>query len=97
MRGADQKLARLLEVADEDIGARLKMFEDEQKVGEKLNELTERFFAAHPRDFDAPWPSKEHREHDLKLRAFFERIRAIEKPSLKLITEAAKEALDIAL
>ncbi len=69
----------------------------QQRNGEKLNELTEEFFRRFPRDFDAEWPSEAHRAHDLKLRAFFERIRAIGNLSVREITKSAKEAFDIEL
>ena len=38
----------------------------EQATGEKLNEVTEKYFKQYPRDFDAPWPSEEPK--DIKLR-----------------------------
>ena len=48
----------LLDAADEGIGDALKQFEKEQAIGERLNEVTEKYFEAHPRPFDAPWPSQ---------------------------------------
>jgi len=66
----DAKIEELLDVADDGIGDKLKQFEGEQASGEKLNELTEKYYTAHPRDFDDPWPSKESNESDKKLRTF---------------------------
>ena len=62
-------VARLLEVQDETIGATLKKYERDQELGEVVNELTELYFKQYPRSFDAPWPSTEHRDHDVLLRA----------------------------
>ena len=64
----DANIGMLLEVADEGIGDRLKEFEQEQAIGEKLNQLTEKFYKRHPRDFDEPWPSEEFYASDVVLR-----------------------------
>lgn len=53
----------LLDAADEGIGDALKQFEKEQAIGERLNEVTEKYFEAHPRPFDAPWPSQARIPH----------------------------------
>ena len=53
----------LLDAADEGIGDALKQFEKEQTIGERLNEVTEKYFEAHPRPFDAPWPSQARTPH----------------------------------
>ena len=76
MSSADDRLARLLEVSDENIGATLKKYERDQEVGEMVNELAEAFFQNYPRSFDAPWPSTEHRQYDVQLRALFEQLQA---------------------
>lgn len=57
LQSDDAKIDQLLEVADEGIGAKLKVYESEQASGEKLNELTEKYYALKPRSFDEPWPS----------------------------------------
>jgi superfamily II DNA/RNA helicase len=66
----DQKIELMLEVADEGIDAKLKAFEMEQAQGEKLNELTEKYYAAHPRLFSDPWPFPEFKKTDAVLRRF---------------------------
>ena len=73
---ADEKLARLLQVADENIGAALKKYELDQELGETINELSEIYFSKYPRSFDAPWPSPDHLQHDMQLRALFEGLKA---------------------
>ena len=97
MGSHDQRLSRLLEVADENIGATLKKYERDQELGEFVNELTEAFFQRYPRDFDSPWPSEEHREHDVKLRALFETLQNAKGATVKDVQQMAKEKLDIAL
>ena len=57
-------------MADEGIGDKLKAYEGEQASGEKLNELTEKYYTAKPRHFDDEWPSKPHNETDKVLRKF---------------------------
>jgi hypothetical protein len=42
----------------------------EQAQGEKLNELTEKYYAAHPRLFSDPWPFPEFKKTDAVLRRF---------------------------
>lgn len=64
----DARIEMILDVADEGIGDRLKMFSDEQATGEKLNELCELYYKKFPRDFDTPWPSEQ--PLDLRLRQF---------------------------
>ena len=63
----DAKIEMMLEIADDGIGDRLKQFEKEQANGEKLNELTEKYYKAHPRPYTDPWPHPEHPE-DVVLR-----------------------------
>ena len=64
----DTKIELLLDVADDGIGERLKNFEGEQERGEKLNELTEKYYVLNPRSFDDPWPKREYLETDSVLR-----------------------------
>ena len=75
-----KKLARLLQVADENIGAALKKYELDQELGETINELSEIYFSKYPRSFDAPWPSPDHLQHDMQLRALFEGLKARAAP-----------------
>ena len=65
----DQKIAELLDVADDGIGDRLTAFEREQAIGYKLNELTEKYYKANPRNFDDDWPNERYSD-DVKLRSF---------------------------
>ena len=44
-----------------------------QAVGERLNAVCENYFARHPRDFDAPWPSSKC-ESDTKLASLLESL-----------------------
>jgi len=97
MGSPDDRLARLLEVSDENIGATLKKYEREQAVGEMVNELTEAYFQRYPRAFDSAWPSTEHRQSDLQLRALFEQLAASKGATLKDVQKMAKDKLDIAL
>ena len=60
MASHEQRLSRLLEIADESIGATLKRYELDQELGEMVNELTEAFFQRYPRSFDEPWLGKPH-------------------------------------
>ena len=62
------KISLLLEVADDGIDRKLKEFEHEQAIGEKLNELTEKYYKQFPRDFDEPWPSEQFYQTDVVLR-----------------------------
>jgi len=63
------KIEMLLEVADEGIGEKLKAFEKEQATGEKLNELTEKYYATYPRLFEDKWPEPKYKK-DRHLRDF---------------------------
>lgn len=56
----DDKIDMMLEVADDGIGERLKMFEKEQATGEKLNELTERYYQKFPRPWGEAWPQPKY-------------------------------------
>jgi len=90
----NQKIEELLDVADEGIGDRLKEFEGEQASGEKLNEVTEKYYTLKPRKFDEPWPSKEHNETDKVLRNFLTEF-VDRRP--EEIRKLSKELLDIEL
>ena len=63
----DARVELLLENADEGIGDKLIAFEKEQAAGEKLNEVSVKYFKKHPRDFDDAWPQL---ESDKALRHF---------------------------
>ena len=88
------KVEMLLEVSDEGIGEKLKAFELEQSQGEKLNELTERYYKSKPRGYDDPWPIEQHKETDSVLRKFLTSY--VEKPP-KEIVQLAKAELGIEL
>jgi len=81
----DQRIFMLLDVADEGIGDKLKAYATEQAIGEKLNELTEKYYALHPREFDQPWPSKER--SDLKLREFLTEHRETPPAEIKKLVK----------
>ena len=66
--GDDTKIEELLDVADDGIGERLKQFEGEQAIGEKLNELTEKYYKQYPRKWEDPWPLPANRKTDAVLR-----------------------------
>ena len=68
---ADAMVEMMLGVADENIGGKLRDFADEQATGERLNEMTEKFYRRHPRTFDDDWPSAE--PNDLVLRSLLEK------------------------
>ena len=68
MAADDAKLQLLLDYADESIGERLRTFEGEQERGERLNQLTEKYYLRCPRSFDDPWPKREFLETDSVLR-----------------------------
>jgi len=90
LRGTTDMNARitmLLDVADAGIGDKLKNFADEQAIGEKLNELTERYYRQYPRAFEDPWPSKER--SDLKLRSFLTENRETPPHEIKRLAKAA--------
>ena len=93
---ADERLARLLEVQDEGIGATLKKYALDQELGEAVNELTEAYFKQHPRGFDCEWPSEQFRTQDLRLRALFEELQTRKGASVKDFQKMAKEQLGIA-
>ena len=88
----DARVELLLDCADEGIGDKLVAFASEQAVGEKLNELAEKYYRQHPRSFDAPWPSE--LESDKKLRHLMTTL-VDEKP--ETIRRTAKESLGIEL
>jgi len=88
----DAKVELLLDISDEGIGERLKKFELEQAQGEKLNELTEKYYTRHPRAMDDPWPLPQHKETDSVLRKFLTSWTEI-KPSE--IVKLAKSELNI--
>ena len=88
------KVELLLDISDEGIGEKLKGFELEQAQGEKLNELTEKYYKRYPRGFDDPWPCKEHAKTDSVLRKFLTSWTEI-KPAE--IVKLAKAELDIDL
>jgi len=88
----DVRVELLLDCADDGIGDKLVAFASEQAAGEKLNQLAEKYFKAHPRSFDAPWPSE--LESDKKLRHLMTTL-IDEKP--EMIKAKAKEVLGIEL
>ena len=88
----DARVELLLDCADEGIGDKLKAFEGEQATGEKLNELSEKYFRKHPRSFDAPWPSEE--PLDRELRQFMTSM-VDERPDV--VKAKAKELLGVEL
>ena len=83
-------------MADEGIDTTLKEFEGEQAQGEKLNELTEKYYKRHPRTFQEPWPCEQHRATDAVLRRFLTdyvdrspaEIRKLAKKELKIDLDA---------
>ena len=91
----EERLARLLQVQDETIGATLKKYERDQELGENVNELAEAYFRLHPRAYDEPWPSVRHRTSDLQLRALLEQLNASKGSSVKDFQRMAKEKLGI--
>ena len=95
MASADERLAKLLEVQDESIGATLKRYALDQELGEVVNELTEAYFRQHPRSYDEPWPSKEHYVHDVQLRGLFEQLAAAKGSTVKDFQKMAKQQLGI--
>jgi len=88
------KVEALLEISDEGINERLKAFELEQAQGEKLNELTEKFYKRHQRGYDDPWPYAESTEQDTKLRRILTSFTEI-KPAE--IVKMARQELGIEL
>jgi len=95
MRRPDDRLAKLLEVQDENIGATLKKFALDQELGEQVNELTEAYFRQYPRSFDDPWPSPEHMVHDQQLRALLEQLQENKGSTVKDFQKIAKDKLGI--
>jgi len=95
MRSPDDRLARLLEVQDESIGATLKKYELDQELGEQINELAEMYFRTYPRSFDADWPSSEHRENDVLLRALLEQLQSTKGSTVKDFQKLAKDKLGV--
>ena len=71
-----------------------KAFELEQAQGEKLNELTERYYKRYPRGFDDPWPCPQYQETDTVLRKFLTEWTEL-KPAE--IAKLAKQELGIDL
>ena len=90
----DQKIEVLLEVADEGIGEKLKMYEGEQAAGEKLNELSEKYYEKHPRSMDDPWPHEKYFTTDCVMRHFMTEYVGLLPAE---ITKKAKEELGIDL
>jgi len=90
----DAKVDLLLDMSDEGIGERLKKFELEQAQGEKLNELTEKYYSRNPRAMDDPWPLPDCKETDSVLRKFLTSWTEI-KPAE--IVKLAKSELNIEL
>ena len=90
----DAMIDLMLDVADDGIGEKLKAYEGEQATGEKLNELTEKYYKQNPRSFDAPWPHPDHMESDGLLRRILTNCTE-RKPSE--LREIAKAELDIHL
>ena len=74
--------------SDDGIGDKLKAFEGEQAIGEKLNEVAQKYFERFPRPFDAPWPSDE--PLDKQLREFMTSM-TDERP--EIVKAKAKEML----
>jgi hypothetical protein len=69
-------------------------FELEQAQGEKLNELTEKYYKRHQRGFDDPWPNKQFLQSDSTLRKMLTSFTEI-KPAE--IVKMAKAELQIDL
>ena len=83
----DARVELLLENADEGIGDKLIAFEKEQAAGEKLNEVSVKYFKKNPRDFDDAWPQL---ESDKALRHFMTTM--IEASPEEIKKEAKKQA-----
>ena len=88
----DARVEMLLDAADDGIGDKLKAFEGEQAIGEKLNEVAQKYFERFPRPFDAPWPSDE--PLDKQLREFMTSM-TDQRP--EIVKAKAKEMLGIVL
>lgn len=90
----DEKIEELLDVADDGIGDKLREFEGEQASGEKLNEVTEKYYTSKPRSFDDDWPSEKYNETDKVIRTFLTDF--VSRPPGE-IKKLAKEQLAIDL
>ena len=88
----DARVEMMLDVADDGIGDKLKAFEGEQASGEKLNEVSMRYFEKYPRHFDDPWPQLEKYPTDSAYRHFMCSMIDAE-PSV--IRQRAKELLGL--
>ena len=88
----DARVEMLLDCADEGIGDKLVAFATEQAAGEKLNELSEKYFKKYPRSFDAAWPSEQPLDKELR---HFMTTMIEEKP--EVIKAKAKEILGVEL
>ena len=90
----DAKVDMMLEVSDEGIGEKLKAFEGEQAAGEKLNELTEKYYQRCPRTFSDPWPMEQFKKTDGVLRKFLTDWTQLKPQEIK---QLAKSELDVEL
>ena len=72
----------------------MKAFELEQAQGEKMNELTEKYYKGAPRSFDDPWPMEQYKETDAKLRHFLTSLTEI---APKDMVKLAKQDMGIDL
>lgn len=79
----------MLEIADNGIGERLNQFGAEQARGEKLNELTEKYYKRYPRMFEDPWPLEKYYDTDVILRRFLTKY--VEKKPTEIRTLAQDE------
>uniref|UniRef100_A0A7S4MKF6 Uncharacterized protein n=1 Tax=Prymnesium polylepis TaxID=72548 RepID=A0A7S4MKF6_9EUKA len=92
MRGLpseDAKVEMLLELADDGIGDKLTEFGTEQACGEKLNELTEKYYKKYPRAFEEPWPLQKYYDTDVVLRRFLSKY--VERKPAEIRTLAKNE------
>jgi len=90
----DAKVEMMLDVSDEGIGEKLKAFEGEQAVGEKLNELTEKYYARCPRTFQDVWPMEQYKKTDGVMRKFLTEWTQLKPAEIK---QLAKSELNIDL
>ena len=86
---ADSRIEALHDIADEGIDCMLKDFEGEQACGEKLNELTEKYYKKCPRNFNDLWPCPKFRETDVILRHFLSDY--VQRPPAEIRKLAKKE------
>lgn len=56
----EARVSLLLEAADDGLRERLQKYSGEQAGGTLLNELIEKYYRRHPRDFDCDWPSPKY-------------------------------------